>query len=177
MSLYTLETKLEWAGGDALGRINRQKLRSLQAAMKNDYNSRLILTPRGEKRYCLINTYNLKTDYDREFISIEHDAKLEPGDVFHVLDNDTRYMVYLPDLVETAYLHAHIIRCRYTIEINDNLYWMYFQGPVETDIRWNLNHHKSYNEPNLSGTIFIKNTEDTRNFFKRFTKFKIEGEA
>lgn len=42
MSLKTLAARLQYDGGDALGRINMQKLRSLKAALKNDYNSRQI---------------------------------------------------------------------------------------------------------------------------------------
>jgi hypothetical protein len=45
MSLKTLSARLQYDGGNALGRINKQKLRSLQAALKNDYQSRLIKTP------------------------------------------------------------------------------------------------------------------------------------
>jgi hypothetical protein len=47
-------------------------------------------------------------------------------------------MVYLQDLVEIAYLKAEILRCRYQITIEDQDYWIYFQGPVETAVRWNL---------------------------------------
>jgi len=32
-------------GGNAIGRINSQKLKSMRAALKNDYNSRMIETP------------------------------------------------------------------------------------------------------------------------------------
>ena len=137
MSLETLSTRLKYQGGDALGRINKQKLRSLQAALKNDYNSRLIKTPLNEFWPALINanTAGLKPDYDRKYVSVEYDAKLEPGDVFEVLDDQTHWMVYLPLLTETAYLHSEIIRCRYTLTIDDEEYWIYFQGPTETDIR------------------------------------------
>ena len=46
MSVKTLAARLTYDGGDQLGRINRQKLRSLQAALKNDYQSRIIKTPK-----------------------------------------------------------------------------------------------------------------------------------
>lgn len=45
MSIKTLAARIQFYGGDQLCRINKQKLRSLQAALKNDYNSRLIKTP------------------------------------------------------------------------------------------------------------------------------------
>lgn len=46
MSMKTLAARLEYNGGNKLGRINKQKLRSLQAALKDDYQSRMIKTPK-----------------------------------------------------------------------------------------------------------------------------------
>ena len=45
MSLKTLSARLQYQGGDKLGRINKQKLNGLRAALKDDYNSRMIKTP------------------------------------------------------------------------------------------------------------------------------------
>ena len=84
-------------------------------------------------------------------------------------------MVYLPILTETAYLRSEIIRCRYTLAIGDETYWIYFQGPTETDLRWFMKRGINVNELNLSGTIFIKNTPTTRDFFERFTHIKVDG--
>lgn len=84
-------------------------------------------------------------------------------------------MVYLPILTETAYLQSEIIRCRYTLAIGDETYWIYFQGPTETDLRWFIKRGINVNELNLSGTIFIKNTTTTRDFFERFTHIKVDG--
>lgn len=175
MSLTTLAARLQYQGGNALGRINQQKLNSLRAALKNDYNSRLIKTPLHTAWPALINLNNLKPDYDKKYISVEYDAGLEPGDVFEILDDCTHWMVYLPLLTETAYLHSEIIRCRYTITIDDTEYWIYFQGPTETDIRWFQKRGININELNLSGTIFIKLNKQTREFFERFTHIKVDG--
>lgn len=175
MSMHSLMTRLQYAGGDSLGRINKQKLCSFRAALQNDYNSRLIKTPLKAAHRALINTNNLKPDYDKKIISVDFSAGLESGDVFEILDDHTKWMVYLPILTETAYLRAEIIRCRYTIEIDDEEYWVYFQGPTETDLRWYIKQGINFNELNLSGTIFIKNTPVTKNFFKRFTKLKLDG--
>lgn len=45
MSIKTLAARIQYMGGDRIGRINQQKLKSLQAALQNDYNSRMIKTP------------------------------------------------------------------------------------------------------------------------------------
>ena len=175
MSISTLAARLQYAGGDRLGRINKQKVNALREALQNDYNSRMIKTPLHSAWPALINTNNLKPDYDKKIVSVEFDAGLEAGDVFECLDDATHWMVYLPILTETAYLRAEIIRCRYTLAIEDEVYWIYFQGPTETDLRWFIKQGINVNELNLSGTIYIKNNEQTRNFFKRFTHIKVDG--
>lgn len=175
MSIKTLAARVQYAGGDQIGRMNKQKLKSLQWALKNDYNSRMIKTPNKSAIPCLINTGNLKSDYDKKYISVEFSSGLEAGDTFEVLDDGTHWMIYLPILTETAYLRSEIIRCRYQLEIDRDLYWIYFQGPTETDLRWFLKNQININELNLSGTIYIKNDEKTKHFFKRFTHIKIDG--
>lgn len=175
MSIKTLAARVQYAGGDQIGRMNKQKLKSLQWALKNDYNTRMIKTPNKAAVPCLINTGNLKSDYDKKYISVEFSSGLEAGDTFEILDDGTHWMIYLPILTETAYLRSEIIRCRYQLEIDGNLYWIYFQGPTETDLRWFLKNQININELNLSGTIYIKNDEKTKHFFKRFTHIKIDG--
>ena len=135
MSVDTLAARIQFLGGDQLSRIQKQKLRSLQWALKNDYHARKIKTPLHAEKMALINEDQIKSDYDRKILSVEYDAYLEPGDVFQCLDDGTYWMVYLPRLTETAYLRADIVRCRYTLTIDDTLYHIYFQGPTETDLR------------------------------------------
>lgn len=175
MSIKTLAARVQYAGGDQIGRMNKQKLKSLQWALKNDYNTRMIKTLNKAAVPCLINTGNLKSDYDKKYISVEFSSGLEAGDTFEILDDGTHWMIYLPILTETAYLRSEIIRCRYQLEIDGDLYWIYFQGPTETDLRWFLKNQININELNLSGTIYIKNDEKTKHFFKRFTHIKIDG--
>ena len=175
MSIKTLAARMEYLGGNQIGRINQQKLRSLRWALKNSYNSRMIKTPLHAAWPCLINTNNLKADYDKEYISVEFDSGLEAGDTFECLDDGTHWMVYLPVITETAYLQSEIIRCRYTLKVNEKEYWIYFQGPTETDLRWFQKNQINVNELNLSGTIYIKNDENTKKYFKRFTRVKLDG--
>lgn len=177
MSMKSLNARLIYNGGNQLNRIKVNKLRSLRAAIKNDYNSRMIKIPNKSAWPCLIvnNTSGLKSDYDRKRLSIEFDAGLEPGDVFQCLDDGTHWMVYLPTLTEKAYLRTEIIRCRYTLDVDGQTYWIYFQGPTEMDATWFQKQGVHYDEPNWSGTIYIKKDERTINYFHRFTKFTIEG--
>lgn len=177
MSLQTLSSRIQYAGGNSLQRINKTKLLSLEAALKNDYQSRMIKVDDGAAFRCLINNNQsgLKSDYDKKYISIPFDSGLDAGDTFECLDDNTHWMIYLPILTETAYLRSEIIRCRYTLNIANKDYWVYFQGATETDLRWYIKSGTNYNELNMSGTIYIKNTPETRDFFHRFTHIKIDG--
>lgn len=177
MSLKTLAARTQYLGGNQKERIEKNKVRSLRYALKNDYNSRLIKTPAHTAYPCLITTMTggEKSDYDKKYIAVEWDSGLTMGDTFEVLDNGYHWMVYLQDTCETAYLRAEIIRCRYQLEINGIDYWVYFQGPTETDLRWFLKNNINANELNLSGTIYIKDDDNTRNHFARFTRIKIDG--
>lgn len=175
MSIKTLAARTQYLGGNQLDRINKQKLRSFQAALKNDYQTRYIKTNNHAAWPCLINKNSLKSDYDKEYISVEYAAGLEAGDTFECLDDGSHWMIYLPIITETAYLRSEIIRCRYTLDIDGEKYWVYFQGPTETDLRWFIKNQINVNELNLSGTIYIKNDEKTKKFFKRFTHLKLDG--
>ena len=175
MSIKTLAARTQYLGGNQLDRINKQKLRSFQAALKNDYQTRYIKTNNHAAWPCLINKNSLKSDYDKEYISIEYAAGLEAGDTFECLDDGSHWMIYLPIITETAYLRSEIIRCRYTLDVDGEKYWVYFQGPTETDLRWFIKNQINVNELNLSGTIYIKNDEKTKKFFKRFTHLKLDG--
>ena len=175
MSIKTLAARTQYLGGNQLDRINKQKLRSFQAALKNDYQTRYIKTNSHAAWPCLINKNSLKSDYDKEYISVEYAAGLEAGHTFECLDDGSHWMIYLPIITETAYLRSEIIRCRYTLNVDGEKYWVYFQGPTETDLRWFIKNQISVNELNLSGTIYIKNDEKTKKFFKRFTHLKLDG--
>jgi hypothetical protein len=177
MSFSTMEARVNYLGGSQLNRINKNKLESFRWVLKNDYNTRKIKVENKSVWPCLINTASggLKTDYDKKCVSVEFDSGLEAGDTFECLDDGTHWMVYLPVLTETAYLRSEIIRCRYQMTVNDKEYWVYFQGPTETDLRWFIKNKINVNELNLSGTIYIKNDDNTKKYFKRFTRIKIDG--
>ena len=174
MSLNTLKARLRYAGGDNQSRIRQERLRTLQCALENDYNSRLIETEHGKVCKAILNKKTISADYDKETIDVEYTSNLHEGDTFRIIDNNYHYMIYLPNFIEVAYLNAEILRCKYTIDIDGKTYWVYFKGPTQSNIAWSGSDFK-YNKPNLAGTIYIKNDEHTKEFFKRFTRIKIAG--
>jgi len=176
MSFKTMASRIQYLGGDQIGRINKNKLESFKWALRNDYNSRKIKVHNSVWN-CLINTQSggLKSDYDKKVISVDFASGLQAGDTFELLEDGSHWMIYLPIITETAYLRSEIIKCRYKLEVNGQMYWVYFQGPSETDLRWFIKDNINVNELNLSGTIYIKNDENTRHFFQRFTRIKMDG--
>ena len=175
MSRQTLAARIQYMGGNQIERMNKQKLNSLKWALKNDYNSRMIKTPYQAAIPCLINTSKLTADFDKKYVSVPFDSQLEAGDTFECLDDGTHWLIYLQTLTETAYLRAEIIRCRYKLDIDGTEYWVYFQGSTETKIDWEIKNNVNFNELNMSGTIYVKNCEQTRDYFHRFKKIKING--
>jgi hypothetical protein len=91
MSRNTLAARIQALGGNSLDRINKQKLASLKAALKNDYNSRMIKTPKHSAYPALITTMSggLKANYDMKYVSVDYNAGLEAGDVFEILEDNT----------------------------------------------------------------------------------------
>ena len=122
MSLNTLKARLRYAGGDNQSRIRQERLRTLQCALENDYNSRLIETEDGRVCKAILNKKTIAADYDKETIDVEYTSGLHEGDTFRIIDNDYHYMIYLPNFVEVAYLNAEIVRCKYTIDIDGKTY-------------------------------------------------------
>lgn len=176
MSKETLTARLQYYGGRSqLERDKQLKLFSFKSALKNSYASRTIKCPNKMVVNALLTTDNQKSDYNKQRVSVDFSSGLEEGDVFETLDDGKHYMVYLRNLNEIAYLNAEVIECRYQLEINNQKYWVYFQGPTETDIRWFLKNGINANELNLSGTVYIRKDKNTLNFFHRFTKIEIEG--
>lgn len=178
MSTQTLAARLQILGENNHERMDRAKLYSFKQAMKNSYNTRMIKPDDSNAAWpCLINSMSggNKADYNKQYLSVEFDSGLTTGDTFQMIDSDEHWMVYLPIVTETAYLRTEIIRCRYSLNVNGEDYWIAVRGPVETDLRWFIKNNININELNLSGRIYIKNDENTRDFFHRFTHIKLAG--
>lgn len=178
MSMQTLGARLQILGENNHERMDRAKLYSFKQAMKNSYNTRMIKPDDGNSAWpCLVNSMSggNKADYNKQYLSVEFDSGLKSGDTFQMIDSGEHWMIYLPIVTETAYLRTEIIRCRYSLNVNGQDYWIAMRGPVETDLRWFIKNNINVNELNLSGRIYIKNDENTRDFFHRFTHIKLAG--
>lgn len=180
MSLETMKKRIQYAGGDADGRNNKGKLKSMLGALQNSYQAEWITLNEYDeenkaKWRCLINPDKLKEDYDQKEISIQFESGLKEGDTFLWDRTDTHWIVYLQEYSEEAYFRAAIRRCDYQIEINGNPYWVYMRGPLEQTIQWNSKHNLNVNELNYTAVMFITKNQETLDFFDRFKVIKWDG--
>lgn len=184
-----LSNNLESNGGHIQqNRMIFDKLRSLDRAVRYSYQGAHIMHVESEVPGCenerpilaLINPNKLKQDYDDKILSVRYDFDFKPGDVFHWLETNTYWLIYLQDLDELAYFRGDIRRCSYEIswEDEDGLHTTFaaVRGPVETKINFIQKHQISVDEPNHSLSILMPRTEAALKYFRRYSKFYLNGQ-
>ena len=193
-NIDNLRTRLNYRGGaNQQDRMKADKLYSLKKALLYSYQAETIRLDDGREFRCLLNPDKDKMDYDQKILSIPFEdiclnkekfgkttEGIEPiglrgGDVFTWVDNDTKWLIYLEHLEETAYFRAEVRRCKEYVEINGNKYYVYIRGPVETTIKWLQKGGIEWNDLNYSLEMFITKNEETLDFFHRFQKIKVNG--
>ena len=164
-------------------RMIKDKRRSLDHAVWNSYQAAEVVKTDAEDRKpvrALINPNKLKQDYDDKIISVGYEYNFAPGTVFEWLGTKTYWIVYLQDLTELAYFRGDIRKCSYEIswEDEDGLHKTYaaVRGPVETKINFIQKHGISVDTPNHSLSILMPKNDYTINYFKRYSKFYLNGD-
>ena len=177
--------RLQQAGGNRQQeRMIKDKRRSLDSAVWFSYQGAEVLKTDTEDRKpvrALINPNKLKQDYDDKIISIGYEYGFTPGTIFEWVGTNTYWLVYLQDLTELAYFRGDIRKCSYEIKWEDeegNLHHTYaaVRGPVETKINFIQKHGISVDSPNHSLNILMPKTEEALEYFKRYTKFYLQGD-
>ena len=193
--LDNLKIRLGYMGGGSQqGRMNVDKLRTLKKALLYSYQAATAIMPDGREFRCLLNKNKLSMDLDDKIISMpfkdiclnaekvgttsqgEVDTNIKTGDIITWKENDSHWLVYLQRLEETAYFRAEVRRCRHQIEINGKKQWVYLRGPVEQSMVWSQAAGVSFNKLNYTGLLMVSNTEENKEFFKRFAIIKINNE-
>ena len=172
-----------YGGSQQNARLQKDKLRSLKAALYNSYQAATAILPDKKEFKCLINSNKISMDADDKILSIpfrdvdlidgiEQDTNIQEGDVIEWKENHTHWLVYLQRLEETAYFRADLRRCKYQITLeNGSQYWIYVKGPSEKKIAWSQGGGNFVNQLNNSLVIYISKTEETLDYFKRFNRF------
>ena len=191
MSLELLNKRLQYQGGNQEQRFINDKLRGLKRALLYSYQAATATLSDGKEFRCLINPDKNKPAYDNKILSIpykdiclnaprvgktsegEVDINIKPGDVFTWKETNTHWLVYLEYIEEDAYFRSEIRRCDQEVKIEDNSYWVYIRGPVETSIEWTQKAGIEWNTLNYSLVMYITADETTNNYFERFKTIKI----
>ena len=191
MSLELLNKRLQSQGGNQEQRFINDKLRGLKRALLYSYQAATAILSDGKEFRCLINPDKNKPAYDNKILSIpykdiclnaprvgktsegEINIDIKPGDVFTWKETNTHWLVYLEYIEEDAYFRSEIRRCDQEVKIEDNSYWVYIRGPVETSIEWTQKAGIEWNTLNYSLVMYITADEITNNYFERFKTIKI----
>ena len=191
MSLELLNKRLQYQGGNQEQRFINDKLRGLKRALLYSYQAATATLSDGKEFRCLINPDKNKPAYDNKILSIpykdiclnapkvgktsegEIDIDIKPGDVFTWKETNTHWLVYLEYIEEDAYFRSEIRRCDQEVKIEDNSYWVYIRGPVETSIEWTQKAGIEWNTLNYSLVMYITADETTNNYFERFKTIKV----
>ena len=70
MSIETMKTRLNYHGGNAEGRMIKDKERSLKKALLYSYQAATAILEDGREFRCLINPNKNKPEYDNKILSI-----------------------------------------------------------------------------------------------------------
>lgn len=176
---------LEYNGGTVQQeRMIFDKRRTLDRAVLYSYQGAWIKNVKAEEDAKpvkgLINPNKNKPDYDDKVLSVEYEYGLTVGDVFEWIGTKTYWLIYLQDLTELAYFRGDIRRCSYEIswEDEDGRHSTYaaVRGPVETKINFIQKHQISIDQPNHSLHILMPRNEATLKYFRRYSKFYLQGE-
>lgn len=194
-----LNKRLAYMGGNAEGRLQKGKLKSLKKALLYSYQAATAVLQDGRKFRCLMNPSKLKADYTTNIISIPYediclgiyneDAEeletttskdiehigMKPGDVFMWLETNTHWLVTLEHLEEDAYFRAEVNRCDNQIEIDGELFWVAIKGPNELSLEWKIKNNTIINSLNYDLVLYVTKNETTSSFFHRHQKMKIDG--
>ena len=189
MSLDTLNKRLMFLGGNAEGRFQEDKLRTLKKALYLSYQAMTVKLADGREFRALLNPDKINPDYDNKVLSIpyrdknlisgeQEDIGIKPGDIFTWKETNTQWLVYLENLEEDAYFRAECRRCAdEEIDLGGRKYRGYVRGPVEGEIDWNQKAGIVWNTPNNSLIMFIPKDEYSLDYLSRFQKVKFDNKV
>lgn len=165
-------------------RMIKDKRRSLDHAVKYSYQAARIRKVGAESCKpvrALINPNKLKPDYDEKTLSVGFEHDVHCGDVFEWMGTRTHWLVYLQDTTELAYFRGDIRKCSYHIswkdEAGEHTTYAAVRGPVETKINSLTKHDIVMDTPNYSLHLLMPKNEETLSYFKRYSKFYLNGDS
>ena len=193
--LTNLQKRINYRGGARqVDRMIEEKRHSLNKALLYSYQSATAVLEDGRKFRCLINPNKLSMELDDKMLSIpfrdiclnkekpegdktsdgKEDIGVTCGSVIEWEENGTHWIVYSQYLQEVAYFRGLMRQCaQEPLEINGRKYWYYLKGPDEKGIDWLKSKNLIFNDLNYTLEMYISKTNETEEFFHRFTKLNI----
>ena len=174
-SYELLKKRLEARGGDQEGRIRKSKLDSLMKALKYSEQAETVIKDGVEYR-AILNKNKQKMDYDDKNISIPFDANFKTGDVFHWVEDNSDWIVYLKE-GQDAYFTGVCRKAIYSLRWKDD-FGVYHttmaatRGPVETKVVSEMKSGLSFDSPNYTLHCLVPNTKETKEL-KRYSRVSI----
>ena len=113
-------------------------------------------------------------------MSIGFEYGIQCGDIFEWIGTNTHWLVYLQDMTELAYFRGDIRKCSYRVswkdENGEHMTYAAVRGPVETRINSQIKHGIVFDTPNYSLHLLMPKNEETLSYFKRYSKFYLNGD-
>ena len=174
-SYSLLKKRLQAEGGHQADRMKKEKLKTLLKALKYSEQAETIIKDNVEYR-AILNKNKQKMDYDDKNISVPYDAGFKVGDVFHWVEDDSDWIIYLRE-GQDAYFTGICRKATYNLRWKDeyNVYHSVkatMRGPVETKIVSEMKSGLSFDKPNYTLYCIIPQNEFTEKI-KRYTKVSV----
>lgn len=174
-----LKKRLNVLGGNQEGRMKKEKLKTLEKALKYSEQAETVIKD-GVQYRAILNKNKQKMDYDDKNISIPFEAGFKVGDIFYWREDDSHWIIYLKE-GQDAYFTGVCRKAIYDIKWKDS-FGVYHtikgsvRGPVETKIRSQMKSGLTYDEPNYSLYVLMPATEKTKEL-KRYSRIAIDGDV
>lgn len=174
-----LKKRLEARGGNQEGRMKQGKLESLVDALKYSEQAETIIKD-GVVYRAILNKNKQKMDYDDKNISIPYESGFKVGDVFHWVEDDSDWIVYLKE-GQDAYFTGVCRKAIYDVRWKDD-YGVYHnakaavRGPVETKIVGEFKSGIAFDKPNYTLYCIMPNNEETQKL-KRYSRVSINQQV
>lgn len=170
-------------GGSQENRMINDKYRTFLQALNYSYQAATIERV-SDQKVCraLINPDKNTTNYDDKILSVDYAEGFKCGDIIKWIGTNTYWILYLQEHTEDAYFRSGIRKC-YPVQLkwihNNELFtsYAYVRGPVETKINNFQKGAISLDLPNWSLEIYLPNTPEHREKFKRYTRFMFNDMA
>lgn len=178
MSLEMLKKRLMARGGNAEGRMSKDKLDTLNKALLYSQQAETIVLNGVEQR-ALLNNNKVKMDYDDKVISIPFSSNIKVGDVFYWGKTGENWIVYLRYYTEDAYFRGLVRKAQHKIEwVNDFgkkcETYLAVRGPVETKIKKEQKSEILFDLPNYTLSTIVPYNEDTKTL-KRYSRVTVDN--